>query len=90
MRKWIFVLGIFICSLLFFLSGALVGYSVSQKSVYDTSADNDKPIHKASKNINPIIGRIINRQVSRLNTKTRIPTPKAVIQARKYKSMILG
>lgn len=91
MNKWIFVLGIIGCSLLFFISGALVGYSVSQNNASDnpeSSANGNR--HTPSKNINPIIGRVVNKQVARLNSKTRIPTPSAITQAKKYKSMLMG
>ncbi len=90
MKKWIFVLGIICCSLLFFLSGTLVGYSVSQNSIQEEVTSDGKITRKPSKNINPIIGRIVHHQISRFNTKTRVPTPKAVVQARRYKSMIIG
>lgn len=90
MRKWVFVLGIVCCSLLFFVAGTLIGYSVSQKKVHESIVSNEKSTRKPSKNINPIIGRIVQHQISRFNTKTRIPTPKAIIQARRYKSIIIG
>lgn len=90
MKKWVFILGIVGCSLLFFFSGTLVGYSVSQKSMQEEAVSGEKITRKPSKNINPIIGRIVQHQASRLNTKSRVPTPKAIIQARRYKSMIIG
>lgn len=90
MKKWIFVLGIVGCSLLFFFSGTLVGYSVSQKNIQEETVSGEKVTRKPSKNINPLIGRIVHHQISRLNTKSRVPTPKAIIQARRYKSIIMG
>ena len=90
MKKWLLALAIFICCLLFFISGTLVGYSAGEKTAQESSLVPEKEIRKPSKNINPLIGRIINRQVSRLNSKTRIPTPKAVTQARQYKSRVVG
>ena len=87
MKKWIFIVGIFACSILFFISGTLVGYLKSEKNIQTEIEENNRPTRKPSKHINPIIGRIVDRQVIRLKTKTRIPTPNAVVQANRFRSM---
>ncbi len=91
MKKWIFVVGIISCSLLFFISGTLVGYVTSEK-VSQTAKESDKPTRKPSKNINPILGRIIQYQTSRVTSQAmvRTPTPSAVLRAQQYKSQLMG
>lgn len=89
MKKWMFVVGILSCSILFFLSGTLFGLFTSEKAVQEAK-EADKPVRKPSKTLNPIIGRIVQTQVSRYSTRTRVPTPSAVIKARQYKAEILG
>lgn len=88
MKKWIFIVGILGGSLLFFVSGTLVGYLTSEKNLISKIENSEKPTRKPSKNINPIIGRIVDGQVTKLKSKTRIPTPSAVVKAKQFKAML--
>lgn len=89
MKKWFFVLGILGCSLLFFLSGTLLGYLTSEK-LSQTSTVSEKPARKPSKKLNPVIGRVLQTQSSLIPNRSRTPTPAAVSKAMQYKAQIAG
>ena len=89
MKKWLFVLGVFGCCGLFFISGTLVGYLTSEKMA-QSSELSDKPTRKPSEKLNPIIGRIVRTQTTKFTNKTRRPTPDAVLKAKRYKMELMG
>lgn len=91
MKKWPFVVGIFGCSLLFFISGTLVGYNIYDKMEAATVQEPQKKKRVPSvlgKVVSPLIGRVVDRKVNALNAKLRIPSSPAVQKALMYKSMI--
>lgn len=81
MRKWILVLGIFSCSLLFLVSGSFLGYLASEQKARETPEE--KPKRKPSENKDPIIGRITQTNIVSIS-KSRMPTPGAISQAQRY------
>ncbi|MDR3224140.1 MAG: hypothetical protein LBT03_00930 [Holosporales bacterium] len=70
------------CSLLFFVTGTLVGYAVNSQS----SKTESEKIHPArkQKEQNPILGRVVNDQKQGLPSKVRIPSSPAIDMAKTY------
>jgi hypothetical protein len=87
MKTWIFVIGIVSSSLLFFVSGTLVGYSVCHRQA--KAGDSSKPHRKPLPNPTNIIGKIVDRQAMSLTSRIRTPTPTAVEQAESYEQYYL-
>lgn len=91
MRKWIFILGVIVCSILFFISGILSGYLYCEKSFAIEAEEKIKNPRKPSaepKNI--LIGKIIGKQVGDIRKKARIPTIAAIQKAQKYRDKLTG
>lgn len=87
MKKWILVLSLFGCSLLFFVSGSFLGYLSSEQKAKEKPQE--KPKRTPSKKLAPVFGRILARQKVKIIEKVRIPTPNAVLQAQRYKAEYL-
>jgi hypothetical protein len=84
MKKWMLALGIFICSLLFFFAGSLIGYTAHDTKL-NSEKSTEKPARKPSKIISPIIGRLAQASgATSFRSTTRTPTPSAVTRARTY------
>lgn len=81
MKKWILVLGIFGCSLLFLVSGSFLGYLASEQKAKATSET--KPKRQPSKRPVPVIGRITQTNIIPMST-LRMPTPEAINKARQF------
>lgn len=91
MRKWVFVVGFLICSILFFLSGILTGYLYCEKSFANEAQEKIKfPRQASHRSKNALIGRIINKQIGDIRKKTRVPTIPALQKAQKYRDKLVG
>lgn len=91
MRKWMFVVGVIICAVLFFLSGTLTGYLYCEKSFAKTTTETIKnPRQPSSKPKNALIGRIIRKQTMDLKKKIRIPTNPALRKYQEYRDKLTG
>ena len=91
MKKWPFVVGIIVCSFLFFISGTLFGYNLYDKMEAATVSEPKKKnrLPSALSNVvSPLIGRMIDKKVSKVTAKLRIPSTPAVQKAYMYKSML--
>lgn len=88
MKKWIIVVGLFGCSVLFFISGSFVGYLLSETK--DNVTTQVKPKRAPSGKLEPILGRIVEIQKVELINKTRVPTPNAIYKAQQYKAQFIG
>lgn len=86
MKKWILATGIVGCSLLFFISGALVGYLTSEKIAMSAETSKEKLLRKPSEKLTNLIGRVVNRQAIKLEAKVRTPTNGAIMKAKSFKS----
>jgi hypothetical protein len=85
--KLAIILGIIACSLLFFLSGTFTGYLIGETPREPPSSGNsEKPKRTPSTN-NPILGRVISSQQSKVMEKVRRPSPPAVDRARSYQNV---
>jgi hypothetical protein len=80
---WIFVVGIVVICLLFFIGGTLVGYSICSKQIKD-STDSTKSRHPLP-NPQDILGKVIDQQAAAITSRIRTPTPTALQQAETYK-----
>lgn len=88
MKKWILVLGLVGCSLLFFISGSFVGYLTFEQKTKETPQK--KPQRKPLGMIVPILGQVAqNKKVTMMN-KVRMPTPDAVMKAQQYQEQYLA
>ncbi len=96
MRKWIFITGFLICSLLFFLSGTMTGYLYCEKNLIknatdEKSKDPRKPsTSSSSMSGKSILERMIYKQESNARIRTRMPTIPALQKAQRYKAQIIG
>jgi len=91
MKIWIFICGVLVCSLLFFTSGTLVGYSACEKKIKEAAAEGSRPKRKPSvveKIAKPLIGMYVDRQSVALRGKVRMPSSPAIEKARMYKSVV--
>lgn len=91
MKIWVFICGVLVCSLLFFASGTLVGYSVCEKRIVQDKMEKKSPKRKPStieKVINPIVGSYAPSKMSALRSKVRIPSNPAIDKARQYSSVV--
>ena len=92
MKTWIFIASFFSCSLLFFISGSLVGYSICEKSIVKKELES---VHKEPRKpsiiegvISPLVGRLTNRQIEVSKTRTRTPSTPAIQQANRYRELL--
>jgi hypothetical protein len=74
------------CGVLFFLSGTFTGYLIGESpKVASNTGDNTKPKRAPFTN-NPILGRIVSSQQSKVMGKIRKPSHPAIDKAQSYQS----
>ncbi|MDR2459119.1 MAG: hypothetical protein LBD43_03440 [Holosporales bacterium] len=89
MSKLAIVLGIISCSVLFFLSGTFTGYLIGESPREKRAPVANKKSKRTPSMNNPILGRIISSQQSRVMGKVRRPSNPAIDQVRSYQSTIV-
>ena len=85
MIKLIVSFGIILCSMMFFLGGALVGYQAydSKQTVIDK---NEKPIRKPNETIGQVFSKVIDTTSQDVTSRIRVPSIPAIEKARSYTS----
>ena len=91
--KWMFVCGFIVCNILFFLSGALVGYLYCEKEMAQTVAKKEKPKRVPHKIANALIGNFVvkpgEETLSNLDQQVRTPSEQAINQAKDFENSYL-
>ncbi|MDR3030785.1 MAG: hypothetical protein LBU35_00145 [Holosporales bacterium] len=89
MKKWIFILGILCCSVLFFLSGTLIGYSVREDCNSSSVRKNEKKKRIPSAIIggllSPLVDRVVDNRIARIQSRLRTPSQPAIEKANGYR-----
>ncbi|MDR0744788.1 MAG: hypothetical protein LBE97_02430 [Holosporales bacterium] len=88
MKKWIFISGILACSILFFFSGTLIGYSVGSKNIESTEIEQNRKKRTPSRikgTFSPLIESIIQKHTSQIQSKIRMPSQLALEKANTIK-----
>lgn len=88
MKKWIIIIGLIATSLLFFVSGTLVGYHAYDKQI-EESEKTGKPMRRPSERLGQVFGKVIDKQGQRLQSKVRVPSNPAISKAKSFKSKVL-
>jgi hypothetical protein len=84
MKKLILALGIFVCSLLFFLAGSLIGYTAHDAGL-ESAGTTERTQRKPSQTTTPMIWGIVRAKPPLpLGTTMRTPTPSAITRAQSY------
>jgi hypothetical protein len=70
----------------------IIGYSAYDKQIQDSYSKSEKPKRtpNITKTTNPLIGRVVDVQTSKLQSKARLPTHPAIQQAQTYRAMMDG
>ncbi|MDR0695877.1 MAG: hypothetical protein LBF56_03905 [Holosporales bacterium] len=88
MKKWILILSVFTCGVLFFFSGTLIGYTTREKQSNYEETTIKKTQRTTSRNLNPLIGNIIRQRLNAPLAKYRMPTPPALQKAQGYRTLL--
>jgi hypothetical protein len=104
MKNWLFIIGMLLCSVLFFFSGALTGYVYKEKSSEECVESKKKPrqpsrFSEIASNAAMLLWDQVSDQISvgemvggyiENHTSARVPTEGAISQARMYVDPVLG
>ncbi|MDR1333204.1 MAG: hypothetical protein LBJ69_02250 [Holosporales bacterium] len=89
MNKWLLAAGIFVCSMLFFFSGALTGYLIhSNSSPQDTAQKEPRRPSPLLTNAQATLGRVATQRMS--GGSTRVPSSAAIDRSRSYGPIATG